>query len=338
MATLNDQYLDAQIRHQIFILRVSGRTKNEIFEILNRTERRMARVIRERKSYTTETAIILFAILAEIRNKAWDKAEEVWITNYIELALQEPRFQQAALLAASPTAFIKSLPTQAQLRTLFRSVTFEGKTLRQWMAQARKSDLEKIRTELVIGASQRQNPADVARRVVGSSRARGTDGATQRTRNSLATILATAAIATTDGARQLFYELNSANFTGKEIWVSVLDHRTTPICRSLDGKIFLIGVGPHPPIHFRCRSLRLAALLGGGVFDRPTYQEFLARQPKVFQDQVLGPTRGKLFRQGGLDLDSFVDRRGWDNIPLSELAKQEKDSFIAAGLDPFAYN
>ena len=119
MATTNEQYLDALIRHQIFTLRVSGRTKNEIVEILNRTERRMARVIRERKSYKAETAVVLFAILAEIRNKAWDKAEEVWLTNFIELALPEPRFQQAALLGVSSKAFIKGLPTVKALRSHF---------------------------------------------------------------------------------------------------------------------------------------------------------------------------------------------------------------------------
>ncbi len=40
-----------------------------------------------------------------------------------------------------------------------------------------------------------------------------------------------------------------------------------------------------------------------------TYQEWLKRQPVKFQDEVLGPTRGALFRDG-LQLDKFVDTSG----------------------------
>lgn len=333
--TANRDYLDALVRHQIFTLRVSGRTRNEIFALLDKTELRMANEIRKQKRHDAEKVAALFVILASIRGRAWDKVEEVWLTNYIELALSEPKFSAAALAGITGSRFRR--PSNAKLRRLVGTLTFEGKTLRQWMKQARKADLERIKTELVIGASQRQSPQDVARRVVGTAKARGSDGSTQRTRHSLSTILSTGAVAITDGARQLFFTSNAESFGKRERWVSVLDNRTTPICRSLDGKLFLIGMGPHPPIHFRCRSIRMAELLGGGVAGRPTYQEFLGRQSTTFQNEVLGPTRGKLFRQGGLTLDNFVDRRGWDNIPLSELVKKERQAFIAAGLDPDAY-
>lgn len=40
-----------------------------------------------------------------------------------------------------------------------------------------------------------------------------------------------------------------------------------------------------------------------------TYQQWLKRQSASFQDDVLGPTRGRLFREG-LELDRFVDDSG----------------------------
>jgi hypothetical protein len=40
-----------------------------------------------------------------------------------------------------------------------------------------------------------------------------------------------------------------------------------------------------------------------------TYDAWLRRQPKAFQDEVLGPNRGELFR-GGMTLDKFIDERG----------------------------
>lgn len=43
---------------------------------------------------------------------------------------------------------------------------------------------------------------------------------------------------------------------------------------------------------------------------KTTYQEFLQRQSPEFQDEVLGPARGRLFREGGLTVDKFSDASG----------------------------
>jgi hypothetical protein len=67
-----------------------------------------------------------------------------------------------------------------------------------------------------------------------------------------------------------------------------------------------------------------------------TYQEWLGKQSVEFQDDVLGKTRGRLFRKGDLSLDRFVDRAG-NEIPLAELADRDAKAFKAAGLDPERY-
>lgn len=64
-----------------------------------------------------------------------------------------------------------------------------------------------------------------------------------------------------------------------------------------------------------------------------TYAEFLKRQTAEFQDDVLGQAKGRLFRQGGLTLDKFVDAQGKE-LPLRELARTERAAFVKAGLDP----
>ena len=81
---------------------------------------------------------------------------------------------------------------------------------------------------------------------------------------------------------------------------------------------------------FRRRRIRD---LTGRVPARVTYREWLARQSAEFQDDVLGETRGALFRRGGLSIDRFVDRRD-ALVPLRELARREAAAFRAAGLDP----
>ena len=69
---------------------------------------------------------------------------------------------------------------------------------------------------------------------------------------------------------------------------------------------------------------------------KTSYEEFLRRQPASFQDdpEILGPTRGRLFRRGGLSLDRFVERPSGRRYTISELARREEAAFRAAGLDP----
>ena len=77
---------------------------------------------------------------------------------------------------------------------------------------------------------------------------------------------------------------------------------------------------------------RWAADTVGRVPAEITYQEWLKRQPASFQDQVLGVTRGRLFRKGGLTLDHFVDRLG-SELTLEQLAKRNPAAFVAVGIE-----
>ena len=71
----------------------------------------------------------------------------------------------------------------------------------------------------------------------------------------------------------------------------------------------------------------------GRVPAKVDYQTWLGRQSATFQDDVLGVTKGRLFRRGNLPLDRFVDANDLEKT-LTELARSDADAFIAAGLDP----
>ena len=61
------------------------------------------------------------------------------------------------------------------------------------------------------------------------------------------------------------------------------------------------------------------------------YNSWLRTQPPSFQADVLGPARAKLFREGGLSLDRFVDSTG-RQYTLLELARDNARAFGRAGL------
>jgi SPP1 gp7 family putative phage head morphogenesis protein len=75
----------------------------------------------------------------------------------------------------------------------------------------------------------------------------------------------------------------------------------------------------------------------GRVPGKTTYNQWLRRQPAAFQDQVLGQTKGALYRRGGLKIDQFTDRAG-NELSLSQLAKSEPTAFMNANLDPADFN
>lgn len=388
--SVNEDFFDAMIRHQIGLLRVSGSVRARIFAILDATEKDIAAQIKRRlpTSGTVSTARLqtLLKSVTAIRNQAWLKAAEAWRAELLAIGKAEPAFIAQAMRTVSPVSLDLLLPAADLLRSVVLTRPFEGKVLRDWARSIQRADIDRISSAIQIGVAQGEPPAVIARRVVGTVRKKGVDGVTEITRRQAAGITRTAVMSITNQAKREFYKANADLFT-EELYVATLDNRTTPICQSLDGKRYPVGQGPIPPLHFNCRSLRVALISGDALGSRParayteqelireynrangtkagsraslprghkgqfdeyrtrrireltgtvdakvTYQQWLTRQPAKFQDDILGPTRGKLFRSGGLTLDKFVNRNG-DQISLAELARINTGAFRAAGLNP----
>lgn len=120
-------------------------------------------------------------------------------------------------------------------------------------------------------------------------------------------------------ARSVTLDLAMAAVNGSVRWVSVLDGRTTAVCRSRSGKIYPPGVGPRPPAHVRCRSIVVPYLPGQGEYQEPTYAEWLGKQTPERVRQILGTTKGDMFLRGELSLDDMVTAKG-RVLTLKELA------------------
>lgn len=73
------------------------------------------------------------------------------------------------------------------------------------------------------------------------------------------------------------------------------------------------------------------ASMNGQVPSDITYNEWLKTQPISVQNDALGITKARLFREGGLSVDRFVNRNGFE-LTLDELKKREAQAFVKAGL------
>lgn len=390
MATANEQWQDALLRHQIGLLRLNGTLRKQIIDLLNSVELELSDRIRRYPSITPARARVLERFVRDLRGEIMKESRGLLSAELRNIASAEVTFLSGALVTVAPVLLDPVLPTKDLLNSIVTSRPFEGRVLNRWMRDLERADRERIMDAIRIGMVQGDNTNAIARRVVGTISRNGRDGVTQATRRAADGIVRTAIIHVTNQAKQEFYRANASTFD-KELYVATLDGRTTPICRSLDGRTFSLGEGPVPPLHFNCRSVRIAYIddefigvrpavaatqrgllreyaranglgnittrsslprghkgnfdvfarrrlreLTGTVPARTTYQQWLNRQSASFQDDVLGPTRGRLFRRGGLTLDRFVNRNG-DELTLSELARRDREAFIAAGLDPGDY-
>lgn len=73
--------------------------------------------------------------------------------------------------------------------------------------------------------------------------------------------------------------------------------------------------------------------LTGTVPAKTSYQDWLKGQSPQFQDDILGPARGKLFRDGNLTLDKFVSPSG-KTLTLKELGEFHPTATSNAGVTP----
>jgi hypothetical protein len=99
-----------------------------------------------------------------------------------------------------------------------------------------------------------------------------------------------------------------------------------------------------PPIHWNCRSATAPIITGMG-FDTKgntrasmdgqvpaswSYKDWLKRQSAARQDEIMGPTRGRMLRRGDITVDKFWNNKG-QYLTLDELqAKSVKDFAGAA--------
>jgi hypothetical protein len=132
-------------------------------------------------------------------------------------------------------------------------------------------------------------------------------------------------------------------------WLATLDKRTCPSCASLDGKQFPPGSGPRTPLHIGCRCLLVPVLKddfaylqkgetraskgaegGQQVSAELSYYDWLKEQPASFQDEVIGPVRGKLLRDGGLSAEKFASLNVDKNYAPRTLERMKK-------IDPIAF-
>jgi SPP1 gp7 family putative phage head morphogenesis protein len=225
----------------------------------------------------------------------------------------------AASLRAAGAAGILT-PTADQLAAVINSRPAQGKLLAAWFEDMEASHVARIEQALRLGFVEGETIPQMQARLA---------GVWTLNRRGAEAVIRTSITHMSAEVAQLSYEANP-DIVQQVEWVATLDSRTTPICRSRDGKRYPLNNGPRPPAHIRCRSTVIPIMDGIEPPERETYAQWLRRQSEDDQRDILGPTRFRLYREGNLSLDRFVGRDG-DPLTLDELRERNPIAFARIG-------
>lgn len=348
--TINEDILDASISHSVWLERYKTQNVNKILKILNKADAdlieqiaaRMAKI--EERGFdlgkaTTDRLIALQKAIAEeikaiYRILYGENKQEMFDFADYEADFNARIIEKSSLNSGVTVELAR--PSKSQLNAIVTSQPFRGRLLREWYAGLETQAAQRINDAIKIGIVEGQTTDQIIRRIRGTKANKYQDGILEISRRDASAVVRTATAHVSDRASEEVYKANDDIVKGVK-WVSTLDSRTSSICRSRDGKIYELDKAPPIPAHFNCRSRKVAYLgefktkgnrasSGGPVPEDMLYGDWLRKQSKAVQEEVLGVKKAKLFREGGLAIDRFTDPTGKE-YTLDQLKQRDSEIF-----------
>ena len=332
-----DTILDWMVMHQVRLMQLSILYQAQAQQELDETEAEIGDIAAAVAAYIAsvgglrldDTRGAAFIQTQVQRMRAARNEGFVVAFNRLSASLGQAQAYEAQFY----TATLRAMGQTVQPSTIVSgTVNVMGDTLDQWQERLLNNDMQRLKMGLNLGVRLGENEAALRARLLGQSALGGIGGAVEATRRELDTLVRTATDVFADLAR---VQIDTGNgLQGREVYVAILDSRTTKLCAGYHGKTFEAGRGPRPPLHWYCRSTRVP-LVGDRTPSLPSYREWLNRLSARDQDEVLGPRQGASFRAGTLAVEGFREP-AWRGLDLKRLAERERHVFEAAGMDvPF---
>lgn len=338
MATANEKALDEAVKDAVTLERMKARELRDIIrfmrndfapdyiEGLNNSLLRIEGLPRDQQLRQLEGFRQFLNSLA--KQKSDELFNDVIIDNATQTALISATQQVDALNEAIPDEVInlgfsvRGLSEEA-IEATVRNTLINGSTIQEVVNRFVDDFDGKVTSQLRQGISNGETISELTQRVRGVINSAG---------NSAQMIARTTQTAVSAEIRETTFEENSDVVKGYE-WVSVLDTRTSDICKALDGTVYELDDPKRrtPPAHPNCRSTITPVLKswkelgidanelsagtrrdmdGKAVEAELDYGEWLKTQPDSVQDEALGAEKAKLFRENNLDMKDFVNRIG----------------------------
>lgn len=352
------QYANGVVQKMLALL---NRVDSDLFAQLSAALERLPA-----ESFTVERLEQLLASVRALNAQAYATVADELGAELRGLANYEAGYQYSLFRTAIPAQVVLQLDiatvAMEQVYAAAMARPFQGRLMKEWASTIEAGRMARIRDAVRIGYVENQPISEIVKRVRGTKAKGYSDGIIEIDRRHAEAVVRTAISHTAAFTRDRFLKANN-DLIKAVVWTSTLDSRTSEGCRLRDGLKYTPDehkpVGHKVPwlagpgqLHWNCRSTSVPvtkswAELGGvdiGEFNpatrasmdgqvpaETTYADWLKKQSAGRQDEILGPTRGKLLREGGLTLDRFYNEKG-KHLTLDELRKRDSAAFEAAGL------
>jgi len=366
MATVNEKLLDHSIQHNIDSIRYSNGVVRRMIALLGRVEPdlivKIAAALERlpKESFTVQRLDNLLNGVRELNAEAYKSLLVAMESELHDLVIYEAEYQHGLFEMVIPVKLSIAPVNVESVYAAAMSRPFQGRLLKEWMKGLEENSAVRIRDALRIGYVQGETVDQMVRRIRGTRAQNYADGLMEIDRRNAATIVRTAISHMSGTVRDRFYDDN-ADIHKAVKWVSTLDGITSATCRAHDGHTYALFTrksldggplwkeGPGR-IHHNCRSSSSPVLkswreLGIDINDEPestrasidgqvpantTYGKWLAKRSAAEQDDILGKSRGKLFR-AGMPMERFVNINGKE-LTLAEMRVKDAALFKRAGL------
>ena len=344
MKPISDVILQRAIRHAVYLEQLKNSEVRQLVKMFNdEIEPDVMALVEKHLGRGTFTE----KRLKELKNAnqavvaaGYKKLEKDFTKELKEIGITEAQWNSLMLKQITPIDFDFRTPHLATLRSAVTKSPVHGKLLKEWFDDLGKQTASRVMQQVNIGISNGESIYHITRRIRGTRAGGFTDGILQESRRNIESVVRTAVSHTVNNTSEEMYKLNTDIIKGVQI-VATLDGRTTAICMGYDTQVFEVGEGPRPPFHYQCRTRTIPVLkswkqmgiklkeapigtrasMNGQESAKLNYGSWLKKQKPEFQDEVLGPTRAKLFRSGKVNIKQFT--KDGRLLTLEQLRKRE---------------
>lgn len=283
MATANERFFDATLRHAIDVRRFTNAEVRSLVKILEIADAEMARRLRRNigPRFTVARMKLLLDDIYIARNESFRELERRLRRDLGPFGKAEAAFEKQAAIKSIPFEVEFADVSARTLRAAMFDRPFAGRHMSEWFKSLRLADRRRVTDVLQIGLAEGEGVDQMVRRVVGTRAAKFTDGALATTRAHAQTIVRTTVNHVSNSAREALWAENP-NTNMALRWTATLDGRTSAICRARDGQVApsvsgaplpegslpLNPSGARPPAHPSCRSIMVGILNGEALLGR----------------------------------------------------------------------
>lgn len=214
--------------------------------------------------------------------------------------------------------FSNSMLSETLVESIVISDPFDGKILGEWIDEQKLATQIKVKHTIRLGVLNGLSTS----KIVDALYAKPGNPFVGAKRNAEIMVRTASAHVTSQASLKTFERVGFKQYQLS----AVLDSRTTPVCRALDGKIYKTSDKGRkvPPFHPGCRTVMIAVSEDDPAFT-DGYEDWLSKQSAGEQEAILGPARYRLWKSGQ-SLESFVDLDTHHVITLDELRSKESPS------------